>query len=295
MTISQVPVFTSAEVGRYYDRNTRSFLEYGDGAATGSIHRAVWAPGVSTREEAFRYVEDQIAAVATERLPASRLTHVVDLGCGVGASLCYLASRLPVAAATGVTLSAVQAALARRRVEQAGLATRVDCVEGDFTALPAGIGQADLAFAIESFVHGREPGAFLAEAARILRPGGILIVCDDFLAGNAQPAAARPVLERFRRGWHINTLVDGETLRGLAAEAGFEHLWTRDLTDWLELGRPRDRVFRAIAPLLRLLPRVVPRLANVSGGAALQIALARGWIRYELAVFERRESFISTR
>jgi SAM-dependent methyltransferase len=183
VTSGQAPVFTSAEVRRYYDRNTRSFLEYGHGAAAGSIHRAVWAPGISTREEAFRYVQDQIVAVASERLPASLLTHVVDLGCGVGASLCYLASRLPVAAATGVTVSGIQAALARERVVQAGLAGRVDCLEGDFTALPADIGQADLAFAIESFVHGSDPSAFLAEAARLVRARGILIVCDDFLPG----------------------------------------------------------------------------------------------------------------
>jgi len=287
VTNAQTPAFTSAEVRRYYDQNTRSFLEYGHGATTGSIHRAVWAPGVSTREEAFRYVEDQIAAVATERLPASLLAHVVDLGCGVGASLCYLASRLPVATATGVTLSGVQAALARDRVERAGLAARVACLEGDFTALPPAIDRADLAFAIESFVHGSDPRAFLEQAARIVRPGGILIVCDDFLA-RAAPPAARPVLEQFRRGWHVNTLIDDLALRALAAAAGFEHVWTRDLTAWLELGRPRDRAFRAIAPLLRLLPRVSPRLANISGGAALQTALARGWLRYEFAVFERR-------
>src|SRR6478672_6979525 len=79
-----------------------------------------------------------------------------------------------------------------------------------------------------------------------------------------------------------------------AAAAGFDHMWTRDLTPWLQLGRPRDRAFRAIAPLLRLLPRISPRLANISGGAALQTALARGWIRYEFAVFERK-SFIATR
>jgi len=293
VTTTQTPAFTSAEVRHYYDRNTRSFLEYGDGGTTGSIHRAVWAPGVSTREGAFRYVEDQIAGVASECLPASLPAHVVDLGCGVGASLCYLASRMPVTTATGVTLSGVQAALARERVEQAGLAARVACIEGDFASLPAGLASADLAFAIESFVHGSDPRAFLGEAARILRPGGILIVCDDFLTGIVPPAAHR-VLNAFRRGWHVNTLIDGEALRALAVGVGFEHRSTRDLTPWLQLGRPRDRVFRAVAPMLRLLPRVVPRLANISGGAALQTSLARGWIRYEFAVFERK-SFIATR
>jgi ubiquinone/menaquinone biosynthesis C-methylase UbiE len=293
VTTTQTPAFTSAEVRHYYDRNTRSFLEYGDGGTTGSIHRAVWAPGVSTREGAFRYVEDQIAAVASERLPPSLPTHVVDLGCGVGASLCYLASRLPMTTATGVTLSGIQAALARERIERAGLARRVACIEGDYAALPADLAGVDLAFAIESFVHGTDPRRFLSEAARILRPGGMLIVCDDVLTSPV-PAAAHRTVDAFRRGWHVNTLIDGAALRDLASAAGFAHVWTRDLTPWLQLGRPRDRAFRAIAPVLRLLPRVSARLANISGGAALQTALARGWIRYEFAVFER-ESFIATR
>jgi ubiquinone/menaquinone biosynthesis C-methylase UbiE len=293
VTTTQTPAFTSAEVRHYYDRNTRSFLEYGDGGSTGSIHRAVWAPGVLDRAGAFRYVEEQIAAVASECLPSSLPVHVVDLGCGVAASLCYLASRLPVATATGVTLSGIQAALARERIERAGLAGRVNCLEGDFAALPAAIASADLVFAIESFVHGSDPRAFLVEAARILRPDGLLIVCDDFLTGTVSPAAHR-TLDAFRRGWHVNTLIDGAALRDLAVAASFDHLWTRDLTPWLQLGRPRDRAFRAIGPALRLLPRVSPRLANISGGAALQTALARGWIRYEFAVFQRK-SFIATR
>jgi SAM-dependent methyltransferase len=292
VTVGEAPVFTSAEVRHYYDRNTRSFLDYGQGAATGSIHRAVWAPGVSSRDEAFRYVEDRIAAAAGELLPSSLLTHIVDLGCGVGSSLCYLASRLPVAA-TGVTLSGVQAALARERMAQAGLAARVSCIEADFADLPLELGSADLAFAIESFVHSRDPHAFLAEAARIIRPDGVLIICDDFLVAGARPAPR--VLHEFRRGWHVNSLIDGETLRTIAASAGFAHLWTRDLTPYLQLRRPRDRAFRAIAPLLSCLPRLSPRLANISGGAALQTALARGWIRYELAAFRRRDSFIPTR
>jgi SAM-dependent methyltransferase len=292
VTVTGLPAFTSAEVRDYYDQNTRGFLEYGQGAATGSIHRAVWGPGVTTRDEAFRYVEDRIVASATELLPSSLLTHIVDLGCGVGASLCYLASRLP-AAATGVTLSGVQAALASERMEQAGLGGRVACVEADFTALPLAVGSADLAFAIESFVHSADPGAFLAEAARIVRPDGLLIVCDDFLVTGARPA--HRVLHEFRRGWHVNSLIDGETLRTTAASAGFAHLWTSDLTPYLELRRPRDCAFRALAALLWRLPRLSPRLANVSGGAALQTALARGWIRYELAAFRRCDSFIPTR
>ena len=55
---------------------------------------------------------------------------VVDLGCGVGASLCYLAGLLPITG-TGVTLSPVQVQAARERITSAGLSDRVTCIEGD--------------------------------------------------------------------------------------------------------------------------------------------------------------------
>ena len=69
----------------YYDANTDAFVRHGQGGALGAIHRAVWGPGVVTREQAFRYVEDLIAG-EIERSTLDRPAQVVDLGCGVGAS-----------------------------------------------------------------------------------------------------------------------------------------------------------------------------------------------------------------
>ena len=80
---------------------------------------------------------------------------------------------------TGITLSPVQAQLGTEQVRARGLADRVTCIEGDYTQLPAGIATADLALAIESFVHGPAPDRFFTEAARLIRPGGLLVICDD--------------------------------------------------------------------------------------------------------------------
>ena len=127
--------------------------------------------------------------------------HVVDLGCGIGASLCYLAQRLPIRG-TGITLSPTQAAIGQQRIADLGLDDRVTCLEGDYTDLPPDLGPADVAFAIESFLHAPDPSRFFAEAARLLGPGGALIIRDD-MARDRQPRSAEG-LERFVRGWHVN-------------------------------------------------------------------------------------------
>ena len=122
--------FSPAQIRRYYDRNTSAFVALGQGGSVGAIHRAVWGPGVTRREDAFHFVEDQHRR-AHRALPLTcrPAAHVVDLGCGVGASLCYLARKLPISG-TGITLSPVQARLAAERIRLAGLADRVACRRG---------------------------------------------------------------------------------------------------------------------------------------------------------------------
>ena len=116
---------------------------------------------MGTRSAAFHYVDDRIAGLAASLLKGQAVPHVVDLGCGVGASLCYLAGRLPLRG-TGITVSTVQARLATQRIREAQLTDRITCIEADFCDIPSSVGQGDLAYAIESFVHAPSPHAILA-------------------------------------------------------------------------------------------------------------------------------------
>jgi tocopherol O-methyltransferase len=281
-----LPRFSQTDIRRYYDRNTAAFVALGQGGSVGAIHRAVRGPGVRSSEEAFRYVEDQIAERIRCLPHGHGAPHVVDLGCGVGASLCYLAERLPGIRGTGITLSPVQVRLAEERIQQAGLSDRVACIEGDYADVPASVKAVDLAYAIESFVHGPDPARFFAQCRRLIRPGGLLLICDDFKRPTDDPAALRAI-EQFKRGWHVNTLLDRGELHALAREAAFEHDSTVDLSSYLELNRPRDRAIKALIYLTEWVPALWARFDHLVGGSALQRCLERGWIGYDLAVFRR--------
>lgn len=276
-----MPAFSAEAIRDYYDRQTRGFLALGEGGASEAIHRAVWDPDARTADDAFHYTERQMREWLSTQ--PGGCPHVVDLGCGVGGSLRYLARHLPVTG-TGVTVSQVQAALGTARSTAEGLAHAVQCLVGDFNAVPLPDRSADAVMAIEAFVHGATPARFFAEATRLLRPTGRLWLCDDF-RHPASPAEARSSLARFEQGWHLNALLPPDDVVALARTAGLHLVERRSLTQWLRLGRPRDHLISAGLALFGWLPLERTPVAHLVGGAALQRCLARGWVTYELLVF----------
>lgn len=282
------PRFQAARIRDYYDANTSAFVRYGDGRSVGAIHRAVWAPCVRTRDDALRYAEDRIASLLASLPPSNQPRHIVDLGCGVGATLCDLALRMPVRG-TGITLSPVQATAAGRRVHDAHLDDRVAIVEGDFCLLPHDLPPADVVYAIEAFVHAPDADRFLASCQRLLKPGGTLVICDDFrgVRGDRSGRTAEASVERFCQGWHINSLLSIDELRAAADARGLDLAHAEDLTSYLRLGRVRDRAIDAALVALDWAGWRSPRVDAWRGGSALQVCLANRWIQYQLVTLRR--------
>jgi SAM-dependent methyltransferase len=125
---------------------------------------------------------------------------VLDLGCGRGAVLLLAARRVPGGEAVGVDLwrkrdqSGNAEAQTRRNAVAEGVSDRVELVTADFSSLPlpdAGFDVIVSSVAIHN-VHGRAARAqVLAEAVRVLRPGGRLLLADFWLAARGYEAELR--------------------------------------------------------------------------------------------------------
>ena len=82
-------------------------------------------------------------------------------------------------------------------------------------------------------------------------------------------------------------------LTDIGQRAGLRLVENVDLTSYLRLGRPRDRVIDVVVGAASALPRVRDRLvetpfwANMIGGSALQAGLSQRWLDYRLLVLER--------
>ncbi len=216
---------------------------------------------------------------------------ILDLGCGVGGTMMRLAEQLPESHVVGVTISPRQVEIGRGLVGRAGLSGRCTFVLGDMRSVEAGHGH-DAAVAVESFVHLEEGSEFFHAAAKALRPGGLLLIVDDFLARPREELGVAELrrVDDFRRGWRVPGLSTVESTCVVGAAAGFQLSRFEDLSALVRTGRPRDRLISALAPVFRALHlSSVPFFGNMIGGDALQKGLRAGALQYGMAVF-RRES-----
>ncbi len=275
-----------SKVRDYYDANTWKWLLSG---TDGALHRELWGPGTTSRRDAMHYIHRRVLDQVIELCPSGQ-ARVVDLGCGVGAGVVYLAGHIP-AEVHGISLSPRQVAHARRRAARLNGALRGTCTfhEADFCALPPAVAQAvagaDLAYAIESFVHAESAAAFFEQAARALKPGGRLVLVDDLLSSAG--AAGGPFVADFRAGWQVHSLLGADEVAAVASGCGLTLSRRTSLSPYMRLGRPRDRVIRALQPILRRGRRYSHWCQSLVGGDALQRCHQAGLMEYDELVLVR--------
>jgi MPBQ/MSBQ methyltransferase len=160
---------------------------------------------------------------------------LLDLGCGLGATLRSFARRLPHARLLGLTRVPWQVAHAHALNDAAGFRERVRIIEGDYEDAILPRSSYDGAYALESscHAHGADKGALLAEAHRLLRPGGRLVVADGFLVGDRFASALQQrIYRKLCECWVIEKLGQLDLFTARLKQLGFadmtvEHLQWR--------------------------------------------------------------------
>ncbi len=101
----------------------------------------------------------------------------LEVGCGPGADLIDLIDVVgPSGRLVGLDASEMMLAEARRRAEARGATIRFE--HGDVEALPFADGAFDACRAARLLVHLADPARAIAEMARVVRPGGRVVVYD---------------------------------------------------------------------------------------------------------------------
>lgn len=108
-----------------------------------------------------------------EELQSESFEDVLDVGCGTGAVLELLHGEYPEKRLTGLDLTPRMIEVARAKQLE-----NVRFIVGDAEALPFESRSFDAVLCSNSFHHYPHPEKFFSEAARVLRPGGRLILRD---------------------------------------------------------------------------------------------------------------------
>ncbi len=121
-------------------------------------------------------IADRTADLALTLTPAPR--RILDVGCGTGYLLRQLAARCPQAELAGIDPAPAMIEAARA----AAADDRLQLVAGTAEDLPWPAGTFDLVVSTTSFDHWADQQAGLAQCARVLAPGGWLLLTDQFSA-----------------------------------------------------------------------------------------------------------------
>ena len=153
--------------------------------------------------------ESEVERAIDGALGKRPLGRLVDIGTGTGRMIELFGPRA--AQATGIDRSSEMLRLARVKLEAAGIPSSLR--QGDMYALPLAEESADSVIIHQVLHYAHSPATAIAEAARVLAPGGTLLIVDF---------AAHEREELRDRDAHIRLGFEDEVMAGWFAAAGLQ-------------------------------------------------------------------------
>jgi len=270
------------DVARHYDELDAFYRDiWGE-----HVHHGLWLSGDESQALAVRQLVELVAHEA--RIGAG--TRVIDIGCGYGATARLLAEKRG-AAVTGITISPAQHALAIAR-SPGNESPRF--ILGDWLSNELPDAAFDAAIAIESSEHMPDKMRFFAQAHRVLRDDGRLVVCAWLAAERQTAKQERWLIEPICREGRMPHLGSANDYCRFAEAAGFNVERVHDVTR--EIARTWPTIVRTFLLKLAHKPAYVRFLFDRHARnrifaltiVRLWIAFRTGAMRYGVFTLRRR-------
>ncbi|MBV9559617.1 MAG: methyltransferase domain-containing protein [Bradyrhizobium sp.] len=197
-------------------------------------------------EELFPHDQDHYGGLAANDALAQRAgigpgTRVVDFCAGLGGPARYLAQRHG-ADVTGIELALARVRGAEELTRRVGLQDKVRIIGGDVRQVPLADASVDVVISQEALLHVPDKPRVLAEAYRILKPGGRLVFT-DWVAHFPLSEADR---ELMWQGMAVTELYDLPAYAAVISRAGFV-VGAEDLTaEWGAILTQRLAMYRRL-------------------------------------------------
>ncbi len=288
-SIVQQPI-GPAEVVAYYEQCFDAYRRHH--SAEGAVHMALNDGGRFDADGFHGQLRRIEQAWRAAPLPAR---DVLELAFGQGFNIAWLAPRFAATRFSGLDLTPRHLAHAQALLQQRGV-ENAELRQGDFHALPYAAASFDHAYCIEALCHARDTPLALAEAARVLRPGGTLTLFDGYLPRPLAALAGDEALavRLIAKGLAVERFqVIGELL-AQADAAGFDCALADDLDAQIMPSLRRlERITGAVVRVpwlgrMALKRRHAMRGRNVLAGTLMRSAVSLGLLAYRQFTLRKR-------
>ncbi|MFO8011370.1 MAG: methyltransferase domain-containing protein [Dehalococcoidia bacterium] len=162
---------------------------------------------------------------------------ILDIGAGYGGAARYVVRNYG-CTVWCLNLSEKENERNRLKNEAYDLEHLITVIDGCFEDLPFEDEFFDVVWSEDSILHSGEKDKVIAEAARVLRPGGELIFTDPMQAEDCPDGVLQPVLDRI----NLESMGSIKLYRDLAARNGLEEILWVDLAKHLPMHYARVRL-----------------------------------------------------
>lgn len=270
---------------RYYTESERGYRIFH--SRDGSVHMTLTLPDSTSPKDNLgqaRLVQQHVKDISPR--------NILELGCGKGFNLAYLARHNPDAQLVGIDLTPKHLSIASKKYSSL---RNLRFALGDFQSLPFNDEEFDLLFEVEALCHAQDAALAFREAYRVLRPGGRFVLFDGFSDPNLSQHSKdiQTAVRLVELTMAVKQFPPVEQWLSIATSVGFNVLSTKDLSDAilpnLERFQILARGFYKYPKFSQQLTRVLPPalVKNSVAGLLMPFTVSAGAHRYYSLVLEK--------
>ncbi len=246
------------------------------------MHYGLWEDDTRNLSEALQNENDYVKL----KLDLKPDEKILDVGCGVGGIMEFLASRYDIPV-MGITISSEQVKKGRKMSEKMSLQNLLKFMKRDYHKTDFPDESFDKIYAVESADASNPVSSFLKEMYRILKSGGKILIVDAFLQKPKDQFEGKDLenLEKICNAW---CLPDPNTIDYWTSEmkkVGFVNIETEELTSKvLKTSKKVYFIARLLTPIWKVLYHLgfinTARYANSVGAVSQYHLFREGCLMY---------------
>jgi tocopherol O-methyltransferase len=216
----------SEKVINYYNATRLDYRVLWSGSNDRAIHFGYYDKDAGNHRTAVLRLNEIVA----QAVNVNEKDRVLDAGCGYGGSMLWLTEHIG-CDVTGVTLVPFHAEKGQRYIRERSQQDKARIFEMDFSKMSFEDKSFDVYWAIESLVHAPDRDTVFAEAYRVLKPQGRIVIAEYPVRENPPlNITEKKLMQPWLDGWAMSPLLEPKDYIKKLTDAGFVDIHIENIT-----------------------------------------------------------------